>query len=93
MICLILTGGIKIGHTMADEFFMFAVTAGTMAALAALLFISRGRRTRSRSRSAEISENMPSSSSSISSSSAKKNQTENGKKAKKYTSDGKPAYD
>jgi hypothetical protein len=32
---------------MADEIFMFAVTAGTMAALAALLFISRGRRTRS----------------------------------------------
>jgi hypothetical protein len=87
-----LTGGIKIGHTMADEIFMFAVTAGTMAALAALLFISRGRRTRSRS--AEIRENVPSSSSSsTSSSSSKKNQSENGKKAKKYTSDGKPVYD
>lgn len=73
---------------MADEIFMFAVTAGTMAALAALLFISRGRRTRSRS--AEIRENVPSSSSS---SSSKKNQSENGKKAKKYTSDGKPVYD
>lgn len=83
-----MTGGIKIGHTMADEIFMFAVTAGTMAALAALLFISRGRRTRSRS--AEIRENVPSSSSS---SSSKKNQSENGKKAKKYTSDGKPVYD
>jgi hypothetical protein len=88
-----LTGGIKIGHTMADEIFMFAVTAGTMAALAALLFISRGRRTRSRS-AAEIRENVPSSSSSsTSSSSSKKNQSENGKKAKKYTSDGKPVYD
>lgn len=77
---------------MADEIFMFAVTAGTMAALAALLFISRGRRTRSRS--AEIRENVPSSSSSsTSSSSSKKNQSENGKKAKKYTSDGKPVYD
>jgi hypothetical protein len=87
-----LTGGIKIGHTMADEIFMFAVMAGTMAALAALLFISRGRRTRSRS--AEIRENVPSSSSSsTSSSSSKKNQSENGKKAKKYTSDGKPVYD
>jgi len=86
-----LTGGIKIGHTMADEIFMFAVTAGTMAALAALLFISRGRRTRSRS--AEISKNEPLSSSSTSSSSSKKNQSENGKKAKKYTSDGKPVYD
>ncbi|HZI71806.1 MAG TPA: hypothetical protein VFD60_11660 [Nitrososphaeraceae archaeon] len=87
-----MTGGIKIGHTMADEIFMFAVTAGTMAALAALLFISRGRRTRSRS--AEIRENVPSSSSSsTSSSSSKKNQSENGKKAKKYTSDGKPVYD
>lgn len=75
---------------MADEIFMFAVTAGTMAALAALLFISRGRRTRSRS--AEIRENVPSSSS-TSSSSSKKNQSENGKKAKKYTSDGKPVYD
>lgn len=85
-----MTGGIKIGHTMADEIFMFAVTAGTMAALAALLFISRGRRTRSRS--AEIRENVPSSSS-TSSSSSKKNQSENGKKAKKYTSDGKPVYD
>lgn len=73
---------------MADEIFMFAVMAGTMAALAALLFISRGRRTRSRS--AEIRENVPSSSSS---SSSKKNQSENGKKAKKYTSDGKPVYD
>jgi hypothetical protein len=87
-----LTGGIKIGHTMADEIFMFAVMAGTMAALAALLFISRGRRTRSRS--AEIRENVPSSSSSSStSSSSSKNQSENGKKAKKYTSDGKPVYD
>ena len=76
---------------MADEIFMFAVMAGTMAALAALLFISRGRRTRSRS-AAEIRENVPSSSSS-SSSSSKKNQSENGKKAKKYTSDGKPVYD
>jgi hypothetical protein len=79
---------------MADEIFMFAVTAGTMAALAALLFISRGRRTRSRS--AEIRENVPSSSSSsssTSSSSSKKNQSENGKKAKKYTSDGEPVYD
>lgn len=86
-----MTGGIKIGHTMADEIFMFAVMAGTMAALAALLFISRGRRTRSRS--AEIRENVPSSSSSSTSSSSSKNQSENGKKAKKYTSDGKPVYD
>jgi len=32
---------------MADEIFMFATTAGTMAALTALLFAARGRRTRS----------------------------------------------
>jgi hypothetical protein len=30
---------------MADEIFMFATTAGTMAALTALLFAARGRRT------------------------------------------------
>lgn len=43
-------------------FLIGGTITGTMAALAALLFISRGRRTRSRS--AEISENVPSSSSS-----------------------------
>jgi hypothetical protein len=76
---------------MADEMFMFVTMAGTMAALAALLFVSRGLRTRSRSTTA-ISSNEPSSTS-VSSSSSKNNQGDKGKKAKRYTSDGKPVYD
>jgi cytochrome oxidase Cu insertion factor (SCO1/SenC/PrrC family) len=73
---------------MADQMFMFATMAGTMAALAALLFVSRGRRTRSRSTTA-ISKNEPP----TSLSSSKNNEDEKGKKAKRYTSDGKPVYD
>lgn len=73
---------------MADQMFMFATMAGTMAALAALLFVSRGLRTRSRSTTA-ISKNEPA----ASLSSSKDNEGEKGKKAKRYTSDGKPVYD
>lgn len=32
---------------MADQIFMFMITAGTMAAFAALLFVSKGLRARS----------------------------------------------
>jgi hypothetical protein len=71
---------------------MLFTMSGTMAALAALLFVSRERRTRSRSRTTTASSNNEPSSS-ASSSPSKNNHVDKGKKAKRYTSDGKPVYD
>jgi hypothetical protein len=71
---------------MADQIFMFITTAGTMAALTALLFISRGIRTRSSGINTR-------STSSVSSGDDKKRYDNTGKKVKKYSSDGKPIYE
>jgi hypothetical protein len=72
---------------MADQIFMFMTTAGTMAALAALLFVSKGLRARS------SGVTPPSSISSASSDNDKKRYDETGRKVKKYSSDGKPIYE
>jgi hypothetical protein len=72
---------------MADQIFMFMTTAGTMAALAALLFVSKGMRMRSGGLTAT------SSSSSASPASLDKSYDKGGKKVKKYSSDGKPIYE
>jgi hypothetical protein len=69
---------------MADEIFMFMTTTGTMAALTALLFVSRGMRMRL----GGITTTSSSTSASPASSSDK-----GGKKVKKYSSDGKPIYE
>jgi hypothetical protein len=71
---------------MADQIFMFITTAGTMAALTALLFISRGIRTRSSGINTR-------SAASVSSGDDKKRYDKTGKKVKKYSSDGKPIYE
>ena len=71
---------------MADQIFMFITTTGTMAALTALLFISRGIRTRSSVINTR-------STASVSSGDDKKRYDKTGKKVKKYSSDGKPIYD
>jgi hypothetical protein len=73
---------------MADQTFMFIVTAGTMAGLAILLFLSRGRRLRAIKTTDKEQALSPSSSSSQESEKNKK-----GKQTKKYTSDGKPIYE
>ena len=72
---------------MADQIFMFMTTAGTMAALAALLFVSKGLRARS------SGVTPPSSISSASSDNDKKRYDETRRKVKKYSSDGKPIYE
>jgi hypothetical protein len=74
---------------MADQMFMFVTMAGTMAALAALLFVSSGIRRRGK----RISSEGPSFSSSSSNQNIKENKTNKDKKVKRYTSDGKPAYE
>jgi hypothetical protein len=71
---------------MADQIFMFITTAGTMAALTALLFISKGFRMRSGGLAAT-------SSSSSTPPSSDKSYDKGGKKVKKYSSDGKPIYE
>jgi hypothetical protein len=78
---------------MADQTFMFMITAGTMIGLAVLLFVSKGRRARS-ARAIEkerISSSAPPTSSS--SRDDKKNNDKAGRKVKKYSSDGKPIYE
>jgi hypothetical protein len=82
---------------MADQTFMFMITAGTMVGLAVLLFVSKGRRARS-ARSIEKERTSPSSPSSPSPSAPsspdnKKSYDNLGRKVKKYTSDGKPIYE
>jgi hypothetical protein len=72
---------------MADQIFMFITTAGTMAALAALLFVSK------RLRASSSGVTPPSSISSASSDNDKKRYDETGRKVKKYSSDGKPIYE
>jgi hypothetical protein len=74
---------------MADQMFMFVTMAGTMAALAALLFVSTGIR----KRSTRISSEGPSSNSMSRNESIKDNETKKHKKVKRYTSDGKPTYE
>lgn len=80
-ICLILA--IMKDDAMADQMFMFATMAGTMAAFAAVLFVSRGIRMR-----ASTINNRQESSISPSN-----NESNKGKKVKRYTSDGKPVYE
>jgi hypothetical protein len=70
---------------MADEIFMFMATTGTMAALIALLFVSRGMRMRM--------SGITTTSSYSTSASAASSSDEGGKKVKKYSSDGKPIYE
>jgi hypothetical protein len=74
--------------TMADQMFMFATMAGTMAALAAVLFVSRGIR----KRATKVS-NRGSSFSPSDSQSSKGNGTDKSKKVKRYNSDGTPVYE
>jgi hypothetical protein len=74
---------------MADQMFMFVTMAGTMTALAALLFVSSGIR----KRDIRISSKGSSVSSSSSNQGSKDNETNKDKKVKRYTSDGKPAYE
>jgi hypothetical protein len=73
---------------MADQTFMFIVTAGTMAGLAVLLFVSRGRRLRAIKTTDKEHALSPGSSSSQGNGRNKK-----GKQTKKYSSDGKPVYE
>jgi hypothetical protein len=72
---------------MADKTFMFIVTAGTMAGLAILLFVSRGRRRRAIKTTDKEHALSPSSSS------QENEKNKKGKQTKKYTSDGKPIYE
>ena len=72
---------------MADQTFMFIVTAGTMAGLAILLFVSRGRRRRGIKTTDKERALSPSSSS------QENDKNKKGKQTKKYTSDGKPIYE
>jgi hypothetical protein len=76
---------------MADQLFMFMTTAGTMIALAVLLFVSKGLRMRS----AGLTATSSSSSAASPSSSSFDNKSYNnaGRKVKKYSSDGKPIYE
>ncbi|HZD83812.1 MAG TPA: hypothetical protein VE076_13135 [Nitrososphaeraceae archaeon] len=89
---------------MADKTFMFIVTAGTLAGLAILLFVSRGRRRRAIKTTDKEHALSPSSSSqeneknkehalSPSSSSQENEKNKKGKQTKKYTSDGKLIYE
>ena len=71
---------------MADQLFMYMTMAGTMAAFSALLFVSRGTRTRSGGLTATSSSTSVGSTSSSSFDNA-------GRKVKKYSSDGKPIYE
>ena len=75
--------------SMTDQIFMFMTTAGTMAAFAALLFVSRGIR----ARSPGIATTSSSSAGSPSSSFDNKSYNNVGRKVKKYSSDGKPIYE
>ena len=74
---------------MADQTFMFIVTAGTMAGLTILLFVSRGRRLRAIKTTDREHTLSPGSSSS----SQENEKNKKGKQTKKYTSDGKPIYE
>jgi hypothetical protein len=74
---------------MADQTFMFIVTAGTMAGLVILLFVSRGRRLRAIKTTDKEHALSPGSSSS----SQENEKNKKGKQTKKYTSDGKPIYE
>ncbi len=76
---------------MADQIFMFMATAGTMAALTALLFVSKGLRMKSGAITAATSSSP--SASTASPSSSDKSYDKGGKKVKKYSSDGKPIYE
>jgi hypothetical protein len=89
---------------MADKTFMFIVTAGTMAGLAILLLVSRGRRRRAIKTTDKEHALSPSSSSQIkttdkehalspSSSSQENEKNKKGKQTKKYTSDGRLIYE
>jgi hypothetical protein len=72
---------------MADKTFMFIVTAGTMAGLAILLLVSRGRRRRAIKTTDKEHALSPSSSS------QENEKNKKGKQTKKYTSDGKLIYE
>jgi hypothetical protein len=72
---------------MADKTFMFIVTAGTLAGLAILLFVSRGRRRRAIKTTDKEHALSPSSSS------QENEKNKKGKQTKKYTSAGKLIYE
>ncbi len=72
---------------MADEIFMFMATTGTMAALTALLFVSKGLRAKS---SGNVRKEYVSPSSSDEN---KKRYDKTDRKVKKFSSDGKPIYE
>ena len=78
---------------MADQTFMFMIVAGTMIGLEVLLFVSKGLRVKS----ARFIENeLPSTSAALPprpSHHDKKDYDNKSRKAKKYTSDGKPVYE
>jgi hypothetical protein len=77
---------------MADQTFMFMITAGTMIGLAVLLFVSKGRRVRS-ARAIEKKTTFSSSPPPASSRDDKKSNDKVGRKVKKYSSEGKPIYE
>jgi hypothetical protein len=78
---------------MADQIFMFMLVAGTMIGLGVLLFVSKGLRVRS---ARSIENELPSTSAAHPprpSSQDQKHYDNKSRKAKKYTSDGKPVYE
>jgi cytochrome oxidase Cu insertion factor (SCO1/SenC/PrrC family) len=72
---------------MADQMFMFAITAGFMIGLGIILGVARGRR--SKTATTEVT-NEPSYSSSSSTSSGA---SQEGRRVKRYNSEGKPVYE
>jgi hypothetical protein len=74
--------------TMAEQMFMFAITAGFMIGLGIILGIARTRRSKTATK--EVT-NEPSPSSSPSSSSSGESQER--KRVKRYNSEGKPVYE
>jgi hypothetical protein len=78
---------------MADQTFMFLIGAGTMIGLGVLLFVSKGLRVKS---ARSIENELPSTSAAPPprlSHHDKKDYDNKSRKAKKYTSDGKPVYE
>lgn len=78
---------------MADQTFMFIITAGTMIGLAVLLFVSKGRRVRSARAIEKEHTSPPSSPPPPPSYDDKKSNDKVGRKVKKYSSDGNPIYE
>lgn len=75
---------------MADQMFMFAITAGFMIGLGIILGIARGRRSKTTKTATTEVTNEPSYSSSSSTSSGA---SQEGRRVKRYNSEGKPVYE